>query len=66
MLIGHEEYATTLDRMSLVYRARGDDNKGMTSSQETLRRRYLLLDKDYLHLASTYYQHSLTHNDRAE
>ncbi|CAF4009678.1 unnamed protein product [Rotaria sp. Silwood1] len=66
MPIDHQEYAQTLHVMGLVYRALGDDNKALISFQEALRKRYLLLGKDHPYLASTYYQLSLIHNDRAE
>ncbi|CAF1233772.1 unnamed protein product [Rotaria sordida] len=66
VLVYHQGYGQTLHTMGLVYRAHGDDKKAFISFQEALSKRYLILGKDHPDLASTYYQLSLMHNDRAE
>ncbi|CAF1238134.1 unnamed protein product [Rotaria sp. Silwood1] len=52
--------------MGLVYRALDNDKEALICFQEALRKRHSLLGKDHPYLASTYYQLSLIHSDRAE
>ncbi|CAF4348453.1 unnamed protein product, partial [Rotaria sordida] len=66
MPVDHQEYAKTLHTIGLVYRALSDDKTALIYFQEALRIRYSSLGKSHPLLASTCYQLSLIHHDRAE